>query len=101
MKNYLPIGSVVRLYGATASLMIIGIDVNNEDESGRVTNFDYISVRYPEGYLDKDSMFLFNTADIEHVGFLGCDNDERKKFLKNIAALESRQESTPPDHYDY
>lgn len=100
MKNYLPIGSVVHLYNASSDLMIIGINMNNEDANGNVANYDYLSVRYPEGYLSKDDMYLFNTSDIEDVHFLGCDDDKRKEYLRRLSQQESQIENSQPEFFD-
>lgn len=88
MKNYLPIGTIVQLQNASSRLMIIGININNEDETGEVKNYDYIAVGYPEGFLDKDQMYLFNSSSIERVDFVGYDDDERHELFERIEAAQ-------------
>ena len=56
MKNLLPIGSVVLLKEAEKSLMIVG--TMQRDDEGH--EFDYVSVLFPEGYINSDTFFLFN-----------------------------------------
>lgn len=84
MKDYLPIGSVVLLEGATKSLLIIG--TMQVDEDGN--EYDYISCPFPEGYIDDETFFLFNEADIKDVKFIGYVNSETQLYsqaLKNSA----------------
>lgn len=74
--NLLPIGSVVKLEEAEKALLIIGIAIEREEGD----SFDYMGVPYPEGYIDSETMFLFNHKDIEKVEFLGYINAEAQAF---------------------
>ena len=66
-KDLLPIGSVVALQGATRKLLIIGTIVHDEQTN---TTYDYIGEPFPEGYIDAETMFLFQHEDIDSVHFL-------------------------------
>lgn len=79
-KNLLPIGSVVKMKDTNKRLSIIGILVNND---GRM--YDYISVPYPEGYIDAKHMFVFNHKDIETVEYLGYMDSEFQLFRGSLA----------------
>lgn len=91
MKEYLPIGSVVLLKNGRKKLMVIGIKqkIPGEDEQ----EYDYIGLLYPEGYLTKELVYMFNHGDINDVIFKGYHNPEREQFLENVAEyLKSKEE---------
>lgn len=89
MKELLPIGSVVLLKDATKSLMIVG--TSQRDEEGR--EFDYISVVFPEGYINSDTFFLFNHEDIVDVNFVGYINAEVQTYLQMLRNEEAKQKA--------
>ncbi len=60
-KVYLPIGSVVLLHGAQKRLMICG-RVQTDVETG--ITYDYSACLYPDGFIDSNSVFLFNNDNI-------------------------------------
>ena len=67
LKELLPIGSVVRLKGATKRLMVTGViqtDIDGND-------YDYVGVLYPEGNVTQETQFLFQHSDIEDIVFRG------------------------------
>ncbi len=78
MKELLPIGSVVMLKNATKSLMIVG--TTQRDDEGK--DHDYISVLFPEGFIDSDTFFLFDHEDIVDVKFIGCINGESQTYIQ-------------------
>ena len=89
-KNLLPIGTVVQLKEAKKKLMIIGIKTRGEAD-GELR--DYISVLYPEGYLNRDVFFTFNHEAIDKILFSGYETEERTEFLKRAAAaIEGKEE---------
>ena len=75
IENLLPVGSVVQVKDAEKKLMIIGILMNNEG-----VRYDYMTVLFPEGYMDQQHMYLLNHEDIEKVLFLGYMNTEFQVF---------------------
>lgn len=83
MKELLPIGSVVLLKEATKSLMIVG--TTQRDEEGN--KYDYISVVFPEGYIDSETFFLFNHEDVVEVKFVGCINAESQTYTHLLRTL--------------
>lgn len=85
LKNYLPVGSVVLLKGATKKTVIMGIMQNIVDEN-KVTEYDYIGVMYPEGFLGRDSMIFFNHDAITDVIYKGYDNPERVELFEKLEA---------------
>ncbi|MBQ2903317.1 MAG: DUF4176 domain-containing protein [Clostridia bacterium] len=87
MKTIFPIGTVAQLNGAEKSLMIIGSLQATEDG----TEYDYIGVPFPEGFIDDETFFLFNNEDIEKVHFVGCVNAESQAYNMMIGSDEFRQ----------
>ncbi len=87
MKELLPIGSVVMLKEATKSLMIVG--VMQKDDDGR--EYDYISVVFPEGYINSETFFLFNHEDIVDVRFVGCINAESQTYMQLLKNMELKE----------
>ena len=77
MKNFLPIGSVVKLKGGSKRVMICG-RVQSEVQSGK--RYDYSACLYPEGFLGADSMYLFNNEDIGEVYYIGMQDPEEFAF---------------------
>lgn len=80
IKKLLPIGSVVRLKNAKKDLMIIGIKITDANNM----HYDYISVIYPEGYINRDIFFKFNHEDIGNIYFEGFKSEERESFLADV-----------------
>lgn len=87
MKDLLPIGSVVMLKEATKSLMIVGTMQRDEDGN----EFDYISVVFPEGYINSEYFFLFNHEDIVDVKFVGCINAESQTYIQLLKDQETQE----------
>lgn len=82
VKELLPIGSVVLLKGGKKRLMIYGI---KQTDNTTETEYDYISVLYPEGNMGEAGQYLFNHEDIEQVYFKGYEEEEREEFLENLS----------------
>lgn len=78
MKDLLPIGTVVTLKDGIKPLMIIGVMQTDEND----VFYDYISVLYPEGFLNAETFFLFNEEDIVSIKFKGYVNEEFEKHIK-------------------
>ena len=92
VNEYLPIGSVVLLKGAIRKAMIIGIIQSTKGEDGVINEYDYIAVMFPEGFLNTETMFMFNHDQINDVIYRGYENPERDSFLqkleKNVALAQ-------------
>ena len=78
MKDLLPIGSVVTLKEGTKRLMIIG-RLQQNVRTKKV--YDYAGCLWPEGYIDKDSCYVFDheDMDIEEFNFRFELDEMRKK----------------------
>lgn len=83
IRDLLPIGSIVLLKNAKKNLMIYGI--KQLDSQTPDIEYDYIGVLYPEGNMGKEFQFLFNHDDIDKVIFEGYHDEEREKFIAEIA----------------
>lgn len=79
MKNFLPLGSVVLLQGASKRIMIAGRLQRNE-ENGNL--YDYCGYPFPEGMQNPEEMVLFNNENIETVYFVGAQDEEEMKMQK-------------------
>lgn len=88
IKDLLPIGSVVLLENGAKKLMIIGVkqtDVSSGEE------YDYLSVIYPEGFINEDTLFFFNHDAIDKVFYSGMHDEERDVFLDKLDGFYSTQ----------
>lgn len=89
MKEYLPMGSIVRLKESKKKLMITG---RLQKRTGEPKIFDYIAIFYPIGSVD-NHVVLFDEDDIGELVFRGfCDIEEQEfvKFL-NQSIEEARE----------
>ena len=89
VNEYLPIGSVVLLSGGTRKAMITGIMQRSQKDDNVIEEYDYIGVGYPEGFLNVQTMVLFNHSQINDVVFKGYENPERTKLLEIIQKAEN------------
>ena len=90
LKDLLPVGSVVRLKNAVRKAVIMGYmqQVNPKDSPGQKPEvYDYMAVPYPEGYLGKGTVFLFNEENIEEVCFSGYESKESKGYMELIGTV--------------
>lgn len=77
MKSYLPLGSIVILKNGNKKIMIYG---RRQRELNTNMEYDYIACLYPEGNINEQYMYLFNTEDIHEVFFRGYIDIEEEKF---------------------
>ena len=79
--EYLPVGSVVMLKGATRGIVVIGYSVVEE---GKKEIWDYLGCAYPIGVINAENNLLFNKDKIEKVLFKGYTDEEGTKFLQTL-----------------
>ncbi len=103
-EKYLPIGTVVKLIGGKAVLMITGYCIKplgkikgpkGEIENKEDTYFDYSAVPYPAGMMNTDVNVVFNHENIEAVLYMGLESEIQKeysKFLKEEMKKMDKQE---------
>lgn len=85
MRKYLPIGSIVTLKDETKKLMIIG-----RSQVCEGVQYDYSACLFPEGYLNKDSLYIFNNDDIDILYYVGMQNEEEFKFQRALVEAEEK-----------
>ena len=91
LKKYLPIGTVVMLKGGKKRIMITGFCCVNEEKDNNI--YDYCGLLYPEGYVYKNQMFLFDHDQIEKIYYLGLNDEENKKFQKDLEEYLNKKEN--------
>ena len=89
MKKFLPIGSVVLLKDSQKRIMIVGVKQKQVD-SDKV--WDYSACLYPEGILNPDKLFLFDSEQIERLYFIGLQDGEGLAFLNYLNQMENGSE---------
>ena len=98
LKELLPVGSIVLLKGAVKKAAIMGYlqKVSAEDKEAAQSDsslvYDYMAVPYPEGFLGKGSIFLFNEENISGINYnadgqpYSVDNYGHGTFVAGIVA---------------
>ena len=76
-SNYLPVGSIVLLKGATQNVIIIGFA---PIEHGQAKVWDYLGAPYPIGVISSDKNLLFDNEQIDKVIAKGYSEDTEKLF---------------------
>lgn len=87
VRDLLPIGSVVLLKNGSRRLMIFGV---KQTSTKTGVEYDYIGVVYPEGNIGSDGQFFFNHDSIAEVEFRGFEDEERRKFIRRLAAFYAK-----------
>ena len=76
-SNYLPVGSIVLLKGATQNVIIIGFA---PIEHGQAKVWNYLGAPYPIGVISSDKNLLFDNEQIDKVIAKGYSDDTEKLF---------------------
>ena len=87
IKDFLPIGSIVRLAINKQKYMIYGIAQSESAKHDKY--FDYIAVEYPEGSFVACNTILFNHNDISDILHRGYVDDEYQNYIDMIAACQN------------
>lgn len=95
MKEYLPIGTVVKIKGNECYQMIMGLKLENASNSQR---YDYTSIMYPMGFNPKGEFLMFNNSDIEEVYHKGFESMNHESYIDQLKAVLHIDEYT---EYDY
>ena len=85
-NELLAYGSIVALKGIANPILIIGINQTAEEK-----NYDYCGCIHPYGYINGESLILFNNADIEKVIFNGYVDDLLKDYYDDVIWLRDKQ----------
>lgn len=90
-REFLPLGTIVRLNGNTKRLIIVGRGLMVKQPGG-IRFFDYAGVPYPEGVHD-DKMGYFNHEAISKVIFEGFKDEEDQVIVDSINAFLEKAEA--------
>lgn len=85
MKKYLPIGSVVLLKDSKKRIMIMGV---KQKQANSEKVWDYCACLYPQGLLDPEKLYLFDSEQIERLYFIGFQDGEGLAFQQYLGNLE-------------
>ena len=87
-EKFLPVGTVVRLKGASKSLMITGFcSVSGTDQK----MYDYCACLYPEGAVSSEINLLFNHEQIETIFFKGFVSEEEISFKQKLNEMVAKR----------
>ena len=78
--EFIPLGSVVQLYGGTQKLMVVARGLTAQ-RGGKTYYFDYGGVMYPQGLLGAQ-MAYFNQDAIRSISFIGCNDEDNQAIVK-------------------
>lgn len=86
--NFLPLGTVVRMHGATKMFMIVAraLVVKYEGEQRYV---DYGAITYPEGLI-QDRIYYLNAESISEVIQKGYSDDDDEKLIASMREMIKR-----------
>lgn len=88
VKDYLPIGSIVKMKGSKQKVMVTGLQSIRATEPNRV--YDYIGVIYPMGYLSNAYQVLFDNEEIEETVFVGYSDELRDRYIELLSEASER-----------
>ena len=89
-EKYLPIGTVVLLKGGRKRAMITGFCSVAQENQEKI--YDYSGCVYPEGYLSSNQVCLFDHEQIDKIFFLGFEDEEEKKELIKLLAIQMKKD---------
>ena len=110
-KDFLPIGSVVKLVDSAALVMVAGYLPVAESRSDYV--WDYLGFKFPIGYTDDEDLYCFDHSQIETIYAYGYKDIEQEIFMSRLnvardevakmvkngeAAKEAEEEPAPADN---
>lgn len=81
MADYLPLGTVVKLYDDDKLLMIYG-RAQVIPEKGCV--YDYIACEYPVGLLNSQEGYMFNSNAIQSVFYIGFQDADELNYRQAL-----------------
>lgn len=87
-KKYLPLGSVVLLKESSKRVMIMGF-LQAQPGSEDVV-YDYCGCLYPEGFMDAESIYLFNNDMIDKVFSVGYMDEEQFVFDNKLNEIADK-----------
>ena len=89
MKEYLPLGSIVKLKNGSRKVLIYG-RAQVAKASGK--QYDYLACPYPQGFLQSSMLLGFNHDQIEEVVFTGYADEEETAWVQRMNELMKMRE---------
>lgn len=86
MLKLLPIGTVVRLKGASIPFMVAGYFPEEEGKPGYY--FDYSGFPHPMGFSSAIQASFFNDEDIEKILMMGYQDEEQMAYVKKLESFQ-------------
>ncbi len=84
-ERLFPPGTVVLVRGASRRVMITG---RLQVREGSTRIYDYSACLFPEGLMRPDELLFFDHDDIEHLFFVGLQDEEELAFrFERLASL--------------
>lgn len=85
MNELLPVGSVVLLKGGTQKTIIMGYLQFDKKNQNKI--YDYMGVPFPEGYMGRNSAYLFNQDSIEKIFYRGYEDESAAKIMTAVSSV--------------
>ncbi len=79
-RDILPVGSVVRLEGADALVMVMGFEPNLDGDEIA----DYLGAPYPMGLISEDTALAFDSSAVAEVCHRGFWDDEAERGVAAV-----------------
>lgn len=87
-KDFLPIGTVVKLAGSTALVMVAGYLPVAQSSPDYV--WDYSGFKFPTGYMDDEDIYFFDHTQIETIYSYGYKDIEQEMFMSRLNAARDQ-----------
>lgn len=87
-KDFLPIGTVVKLADSTALVMIAGYLPVARSRPDYV--WDYSGFKFPIGYTDDEDLYFFDQTQIETIYAYGYRDIEQEVFMSRLNAARDQ-----------
>ncbi len=87
--NYLPLGSVISLKNLDEKILIIGVNQVSLDEKEKI--YDYCGCVHPYGFINNNSLLLFNNDQVDKVYHTGYEDEDLKDYYEDLVWLKSNK----------
>lgn len=87
-KDFLPIGTVVKLSNSTALVMVAGYLPVAQSRPDYV--WDYSGFKFPIGYTDDEGLYFFDHSQIETIYSYGYKDIEQEMFMSRLNAARDQ-----------
>ena len=89
-EEFLPIGTVVKLYGQSGMIMIIGLSSRHSANESH----GYIGCSYPDGFTTVDHLVMFDYKQIETIHYYTLA--DKKKEITTSTSTDNLQKINIP-----